>query len=279
MNNRKNIKKIFFDAKKKRIAIPAFNFDNLEMLKAIVEVAEEKKTHVMVMATESAAKYMGIAYVNELQKVARKSKYIISHWDHGFTKKDAVNALKNGWNSVMHDSSRLKFKDNVKETNYMINLGKAHDVWIEAEIGLIGGKEDDANEKFDASTSVQEAVNFYEQAPCDMLAIAVGTAHGMYQGEVNLNVKRIKEIQAKLPKANLVLHGGSGVPDSLIKKAIKAGVVKINFGTELKIAYKNGIVNWLEKNPDGYDARKFGSSGIEAVKEIVRLKIKLCKNI
>lgn len=278
MTNREFILNQFIDAKKNKYAIPGFNFDNLEMLKAIVEVSNEQKVFVFAMATESAAKYMGINYVNLLKKICENNKYVAFHWDHGFDKQLAIDAINNKWNSVMHDASKLKFEDNIKDSLEVKNYALKNDVWTESEIGPIGGKEDDHESNNNSITSINEAIEFYNMVKPDMLAIAVGTAHGLYKGEVNINFDLIKEFNAKIPNSFLVLHGGSGIPDELIINSIKSGIVKINFGTELKIAYANGIKEWFEKNPNQFDARKFGRYAIDKVKEIILKKIKLCRS-
>lgn len=278
MTNREFILKEFINAKNNKQAIPGFNFDNLEMLKAIVEVSNEQKVFVFAMATESAAKYMGIEYVNSLKEICSNNKYVAFHWDHGFDKELALNAITNKWNSVMHDASKLDFKENIKASLEVKNYALKNDVWTESEIGPIGGKEDDNESKENSITSISEAIEFYENVKPDMLAIAVGTAHGLYKGEVKINYQLIEEFNKKIPSAFLVLHGGSGIPNELIIKSIKSGITKINFGTELKIAYANGLKEWFEKNPDSFDARKFGRYAIDKVKDVILQKIKLCKS-
>lgn len=278
MKNREFIFNQFADAKKNKYAIPGFNFDNLEMLKAIVEVSNEQKVFVFAMATESAAKYMGIEYVNALKKICDNNKYVAFHWDHGFDKQLALDAIKNKWHSVMHDASKLDFKNNIKDSLEVKNYAVENDIWTESEIGPIGGKEDDHESNNNSTTSINEAINFYNEVKPDMLAIAVGTAHGLYKGEVKINFDLIKEFNEQIPNSFLVLHGGSGVPDSLIIESIKCGITKINFGTELKIAYANGIKEWFDKNQNKFDARKFGRYAIDKVKEVILKKIKLCRS-
>lgn len=276
MTNREFILNEFKKAKQNKYAIPAFNFDNLEMLKAIVEVANERKFFVLAMATESAAKYMGIEYVNLLKNITNLSPYVKFHWDHGFDKELALNAIKNKWNSVMHDSSKLPFDQNVAASLEVKELAIENDVWVESEIGPIGGKEDDHESNETKTTTVKEAIDFYNAAKPDMLAIAVGTAHGLYKGEIKINFDLIKEVNNSLKDVFLVLHGGSGIPDDMISKAISLGIVKINFGTELKIAYANSIKEWFNENKNQFDARKYGRAGIEGVKKVINSKIDLC---
>lgn len=279
MTNKLKIRKEFLKAKKEKRAILAFNFNNLESLKGIIEAAEEKKYLVIAQVTESAAKYIGYDFIAAFASVVKESKYVIFHWDHGFNYEDAIKMVKSKiFNSVMHDSSILSWQENVEHSQQMVKLGNKYDVWIESEIGKIGGKEDDHEGIESAHTTVEEAINFTKLVKPDMLAIAVGTAHGYYKNEVKVNLERIREINEAIKDTFLVLHGGSGVPDNIIKEAIKNGIVKINIGTEIAHAYYKGINKWMKENPDSFDSRKFGRSGIEAVKSLVKQKIDLCSS-
>lgn len=277
--NRKKIKSIFAQAKEENRAIPAFNFNNLECLKAIVESAEEEKYVVIAQVTESAAKYIGFDFVNAISLVAQKSEYVLLHWDHGFDYLIAQKMVESKcFNSVMHDSSLLSWNKNVEHTQKIMKLGIANDVWIEAEIGKIGGKEDDNESEGSSNTTIDEAKSFVELCSPDMLAIAVGTAHGYYSGKININVDLIKKISLAIPNTFLVLHGGSGIPDEIIKKCINNGIIKLNVGTEVAHAFYNGLTEWINGNPNNFDSRKFNRYAIDKTKELIKRKIKLCKN-
>ncbi len=273
---RTKVNKIFQKARDEKRAIPAFNFDNMDMLKGIQEAADEMQYPVMAMCTESASKFMGSDYATVIVKHAEaKSKFIIPHWDHGFDKKTVLDMIDNQWTSVMLDRSLDPFEKNLSDTIEVVKYAKKHDVYVESEIGHVGGKEDDNESKTKSYTTVEEAVSFATKTGIDLLAIAVGTAHGIYKGKVELQIDRIIEIQKALPNTFIVLHGCSGVPDDQVKSAIDAGIVKVNVGTELKQAYANAVREWLIENPEGYDARKFGRQGIDAVKAKAIEKIKL----
>ncbi|MEG0124393.1 MAG: class II fructose-bisphosphate aldolase [Malacoplasma sp.] len=277
--NREQINLFFLQAQKERRAIPAFNFNNLECLKAIIEAAEEEQYVVIAQVTESAAKYIGFDFVKAIAKAARNSKYVILHWDHGFDYLIAQTMVQSKcFNSVMHDSSLFPWETNVEHTQKMVKLGLENDVWIEAEIGKIGGKEDDHESDSTSQTTVQEAKSFVQLCSPDMLAIAVGTAHGYYNGEIKINVDLIKEISSAIPKTFLVLHGGSGIPNEIIKNCIDNGIVKLNIGTEVAHAYYNGLTEWINKNPNNFDSRKFNRHAIDKTKEIIKSKITLCRN-
>ncbi|AGM26434.1 tagatose 1,6-diphosphate aldolase GatY/KbaY [Spiroplasma syrphidicola EA-1] len=265
-------------AQREGYAVPAFNFDNLEMLKAIIEGAEEEQAPVIIMVTESAAKYMGFEYVTALGKTAvEKAKVpVILHWDHGFDLELIKKAVDNKYTSVMLDASAKPTTENIQETQEIVTYAHQYGVEVESEIGHVGGKEDDRNTAGGNYTTVRAAIDFVQQTDVDCLAIAVGTAHGIYHDEVKLQIDRIAEINSAV-KTPLVLHGSSGVPSDQLSLAIKAGICKVNIGTDLKLANVKGIRTWLTANPTGYDARKFGRLAIDEMKIIVKEKIKILK--
>ncbi|WP_342268592.1 class II fructose-bisphosphate aldolase [Spiroplasma endosymbiont of Aspidapion aeneum] len=262
-----NFKKELLIAKKGGYAIPAFNFDNMEMLKGIIEAAEEKKSPVILMVTESAALYMGVDYVFSLGRkaVELSSVPVILHWDHGFDIDLIKRAIDSGFDSVMLDSSAKPFAINVEETKKVVEYAHKHGVCVESEIGHVGGKEDDRESNSQQYTNIKDAIEFNKQTNVDALAIAAGTAHGIYKTKPDLQFKLIEDIVESM-ETPIVLHGSSGVPLIDLKKAIKLGITKINIGTDLKVANANAVREWLVTNKDGYDARKFGKAAIDAVK-------------
>ncbi|AXK51718.1 class II fructose-bisphosphate aldolase [Spiroplasma alleghenense] len=270
-----SLKKELLKAKKEGYAVPAFNFDNLEMAKGILQAAEETKSPVILMVTESAAKYMGVEYVFALGKafVENTKVPVVLHWDHGFDIQLIKRACENGFTSVMLDASKETFEDNVKMTQEIVAHAKKFGVEVESEIGHVGGKEDDRVSANGGYTDIQEAIDFNKQTNIDALAIAVGTAHGVYKGKIELQFDIIDKINKNVDTP-LVLHGSSGVPLTDLQKAIKLGITKINIGTDLKQANANALKNWLNTNENGYDARMFGKASIEAVKNEAIIKIK-----
>ncbi|WP_339022877.1 class II fructose-bisphosphate aldolase [Spiroplasma endosymbiont of Crioceris asparagi] len=270
-----SLKKELLKAKKEHYAVPAFNFDNLEMLKGIIAAAEDQKSPVILMVTESAAKYMGIEYVFAFGKKAVETSKVpvILHWDHGFDIDLIKRACDNKFTSVMLDASTKEFNENVKLTQEVVEYAHARGVEVESEIGHVGGKEDDRNSAGGGYTNVDEAFEFNKLTNVDALAIAVGTSHGIFKSAPKLQFEIIKSVVAKIDTP-IVLHGSSGVPLEDLQQAIKCGVTKINIGTDLKIKNAQALRQWLNENPDGYDARKFGEAAIEAVKLEAIKKIK-----
>ncbi|ALD66567.1 class II fructose-bisphosphate aldolase [Spiroplasma cantharicola] len=270
-----SLKMQLLKAKKEGYALAAFNFDNLEMMKAIIEAAEEENSPVVLMVTESAAKYMGLDYVFALTLTAVNNAKvpIVLHWDHGFDISLIKKAIDHGFSSVMLDSSLKPFDENIKETLEVVNYAKNKGVEVESEIGHVGGKEDDRNSKANGYTNVNQAIEFNNLTKIDALAIAIGTSHGLFKGEVKLQFDLLKEIAAKI-KTPLVLHGSSQVPLKDLQQAIKLGITKINIGTDLKIACSNALRQWFNENPNDFDARKYGRFAIEAIKKEAIKKIR-----
>ncbi len=264
-------------AKKYNYAIPAFNFDNLIMLKAIIEAAEEEESPVIVMITESSSKYLGNLYAATigLSAIKQSKVPIVLHWDHGYTDELVKEAAVIGFTSVMLDASLDTIENNIKRTNQISAVAHNNNVAVESEIGHVGGKEDDTDSKSYIYTTLEDAKEFVSKTDVDALAVAVGSSHGIYSSEVNLKIDLIKELADNI-NIPLVLHGSSGIPDDQVVAAVKAGIRKVNFGTDIKIANRQGIEEWFKNNPHGYDVRKFGNSGKEHMKKIIKNKIRIC---
>src|SRR5690606_26346422 len=198
------------------------------------------------------------------------------HLDHGSSFEIAMKCIRAGFSSVMFDGSHLPFEENVRLTKEIVKVAHAMGVSVEGELGTIGGVEDDlVVDDADAMLAKpEEAIRFYEETGVDCLAIAVGTAHGMYKGEPHIRFDIIEEVTRNIP-VPVVLHGGSGVPDEMIRKAIQAGVGKINVNTENQVACTAAIREVLEKDEKVYDPRKYLGPGREAMVEVVRAKIRL----
>lgn len=258
-------------------ALPAFNYTNLEGIKAIIEAAEEMNSPVIIQVTQGAIDYAGFEYLKDLGiGAATRSKVpVILHLDHGKDLNYLLKAFRYGWTSLMMDASHESFEDNVNIVKDIVIMASPLEVSVEAELGVIGGKEDDLEVDEEIYTEVEEAVNFAKLSDCDSLAIAVGTAHGVYKGEVKINYERIEEIKKKsgIP---LVLHGSSGVPDEMVSKAVKSGINKVNFDTELKLANLEALNKFLSENEGVYDVRKIYKPCIEAMKNVVKSKITAC---
>jgi fructose-bisphosphate aldolase class II len=258
-------------------ALPAFNYTNLEGIKAIIEAAEEMNSPVIIQVTQGAVDYAGFEYLRDLGTGAavRSKVPVVLHLDHGKDYNYLLKAFRYGWTSLMMDASHESFEKNADIVKEVVKMASPLDVAVEAELGVIGGKEDDLEVDEAIYTEVNEAIEFAKLSNCDSLAIAVGTAHGIYKGEVKINYDRIEEIK-KASGIPLVLHGSSGVPDEMVTKAVKSGINKVNFDTELKLANLAALNKFLAENPGVYDVRKIYKPCIEAMKEVVKAKIRAC---
>lgn len=265
-------------AKAGKFAVGQFNINNLEFTQAITEAAMEENAPIIFGVSEGALRYMGMEYtVAMAQAAAKKSGLPIAlHLDHGSTFEVAMACIRAGFSSVMFDGSHHAYEDNIRLTKEVVKAAHAMGVSVEGELGTIGGVEDDL-EVDEASAQLanpEEAIRFYEETGVDALAIAVGTAHGMYKGEPKLHYDIIEAVASKIP-VPVVLHGGSGVPDESIRKAIAAGAGKINVNTENQVACTVAIREALAKDADMIDPRKYMTPARKAMLEVVRAKIRL----
>ncbi len=266
-----NLKEILLKAKNEHYAIPQFNINNLEWAKYILEVCEEEKSPVFLGVSQGAMKYMGgfdvvVGMINGLKKDLNITIPVMVHLDHSPTVELCKSAVDAGFDSIMFDGSKYDYEKNVRLTNEVKAYLK--DQLFEAEIGKIGGEEDGiaSTEYF---TSLSEAEDFISKTNIDMLAPALGSVHGIYKGEPNIQTDVMKEISEKT-NMPLVLHGGSGLPENILKECIKNGITKINFNTELQISWHNGVLDFIANNKDVYDPRKVISSGEENMKSTIR---------
>ncbi|MGO0063715.1 class II fructose-1,6-bisphosphate aldolase [Brevibacillus fluminis] len=266
------------DAKKNKYAVGQFNINNLEFVQAITQAAIEEKSPVIFGVSEGAMRYMGLEYTVAMAKAASEMAGvpIALHLDHGSSFEVVMKCIRAGFSSVMFDGSHHSFEDNIRLTKQVVEAAHAVGVSVEGELGTIGGVEDDVNVDEDAATLAKpaEAIRFWEETKVDYLAIAVGTAHGMYKGEPKIHFDIIEEV-AKNIGAPIVLHGGSGVPDEAIKKAISCGVGKINVNTENQVACTAVIREVLAAKPNEIDPRKYLTPARDAIKEVVKGKIRL----
>ncbi len=259
-------------------ALCGFDFVNLETAKAVIAGAEELRAPVILMVTEGGVKYAGLDYIAAIGKVAAEGAQVpvALHLDHCSKFDLIVQAIKAGFTSVMIDASHLPFAENLQLAKEVVRVAHAAGVSVEAELGRIGGKEDNIQVKeADAfMTDPVAAVEFVAATKVDCLAVAIGTSHGIYMGEPNLNLVLLQELKSVLD-IPLVLHGGSGLPAAMVKKAVEIGIRKFNVWTELAVAQTNTIRTVLKENPDLYDPRPLFTPTIEAMKEVVKSKIQL----
>ena len=269
--------KMLLDAKKGGYAVGAFNVENMEMVKAVIAAAEELNAPVMLQTTPSTVKYASLEmYAAMVAAEAKKAKVpVCLHLDHGSSYELAVAAMEAGYTSVMIDGSHESFEDNIAVSKKVVEVAKAKGIPVEAELGKVGGKEDDLEADADTNTDPGEAKEFVERTGVSSLAIAIGTAHGFYAGTPVLDKVRVSEIKA-LVEAPLVLHGASGLSEEDVKECVARGMCKVNFATELRVAYTDAVKKLLAEKPETFDPKKLGVVGMEAVKEIVKSRMLMC---
>ena len=266
------------NAQEGNYAIGAFNVENMEMVMAVIQAAEELNSPVILQTTPSTVKYAGLDYYLANAKVAaeRASVPVAMHLDHGSSFELAMQALRTGYTSIMIDGSHESFEDNIALSKAVVDASRPSGIPVEAELGKVGGKEDDLDGgEGSAYTDPIEAKIFVDRTGVSSLAIAIGTAHGLYKGEPKLDLDRLSEIR-EVVSVPLVLHGGSGIPDETIIESIRRGICKVNYATELRIAYSEGVKKVLNENPETIDPKKYGAEGLKCVKEFVKQKIVVC---
>ncbi|WP_434794194.1 D-tagatose-1,6-bisphosphate aldolase subunit KbaY [Terrisporobacter petrolearius] len=272
-------KKMLLDAQKNGYAVGAFNVENMEMVMAVVSAAEETKSPVIMQTTPSTVKYAGFDYFYANVKVAAQKANIpvAIHLDHGNSFELAMKAYRTGYTSIMIDGSHGSFEENIALTKSVVDVCKNGNVPVEAELGKVGGKEDDLDGGDGGYTDPLEAKEFVQRTGADSLAISIGTAHGVYKGEPKLDLNRLSQIR-EVVDIPLVLHGTSGVPDEIVTECVNRGICKVNYATDLRIAFTKGVKKVLEENPDTIDPKKYNSQGREEVKEYVKSKMIVVKS-
>ncbi len=270
-------KNMLLDAREGGYAVGAFNVENMEMVKAVIAAAEELRAPVMLQTTPSTVKYAALeTYAAIVAAEAKRATVpVCLHLDHGNSYELAIAAMEAGYTSVMIDGSGESFEDNIAVTKRVVEVAKAKGIPVEAELGKVGGKEDDLEAEADTNTDPQEAKEFAERTGVDSLAIAIGTAHGFYAGTPVLDKERVSDIRA-LIDTPLVLHGASGLSEEDVKECVARGMCKVNFATELRVAYTDAVKKLLSEKPDTYDPKKLGIVGMEAVKEVVKSRMMMC---
>ena len=268
--------KLLLDAQKNNYAIGAFNVENMEMVMAVIDAAISINSPVILQTTPSTVKYAGLDMLYKMVKnLADKTKIPIAlHLDHGNSYELAADAISQGYTSIMIDGSQLDFEENIRITKKVVKMCRMQMIPIEAELGKVGGKEDDL-ESNACYTDPLEAVEFVKRTDIDSLAVAIGTAHGFYKGTPVLK-KDILTVMRNVSNIPLVLHGASGISDDEVRDCIKKGICKVNFATELRVAFTDGIKNVLKENPNVYDPKELGKAGYYNVRSLVVDRMKVC---
>ncbi len=262
-------------AKEQKYAVAQININNLEWTQAVLEVAKETNSPVILGVSEGAAKYMGgfktvSNMVNGLMEDLNINVPVALHLDHGQSFENCKAALDAGFTSVMIDGSHHSIDENIKMTKEVVDYAHAINASVEAEVGTVGGNEDGVIGGVQYADK-DECNRIVKEANIDALAAALGSVHGPYDGDPVLGFDEMKEI-SELTNAPLVLHGGSGIPTEQIKKSIERGHAKINVNTECQQQFTKAVKEWFDAGNTAYDPRKVLAPGKEAIKEVVKFK-------
>lgn len=261
-------------ARREHYAIGAFNVENLEMAQAVIAAAEEMRAPVIVQTTPGTLKYAPPeAFRGMIRELAAAATVpVVLHLDHGNSFDLAKRAAQGGYTSLMIDGSTLPYEDNVALTRRTVEM--AGDIPVEGELGTVGGKEDDHSAGIQYTDPAQ-AADFVARTGLSSFAPAIGTAHGVYAKEPKLDLDRLFDI-SRAVSVPLVLHGTSGVPADQVRSCIERGVCKVNYATELRIAFSDGVKAYLSEHPDVFDPKKYLAAGRENVRALVCERIRLC---
>lgn len=273
-----SLNEILQDAERGGYAVGAFNCNNMEIVQAIAAAAEEENAPVVIQASQGAIKYAGLQYIASLVNIAAGNMKapVVLHLDHGTSFEQVVQCVRYGFTSIMIDGSKLPLEENIALTNKVSEICRASGLSVEAELGKIGGTEDDISvEDWEASmTDPEEAKYFVDSTDIDALAVAIGTAHGLYKGPPKLDFERLEKIRS-LVETPLVLHGSSGVPDEDIRRAVELGVRKVNIDTEIRESFVRRSREVMEEKPKEIDPRKILGPAKEEMIKTIREKIKV----
>ena len=293
---------MFEDAYKNGYAVGAFNVDNVDIMKAVLQAAEKTKSPVIIAISSGALKFIGENYIRQVIDCAMKeiTVPVALHLDHGKSVELCKKCVDLGFTSVMIDASSCDFEENIRQTKEVVEYAHAHGVVVESELGAIAGVEDDVcvDDKYGHFTHPDDAVEFVKRTGIDSLAIAIGTAHGAYKfkpgQKPELRFDILDEIEAKIPGFPLVLHGASsvphasleilnkyggkmpeaiGIPEEMLRKAASKGICKINVGTDIRVAYVGALRKALCEFPEKFDCRTFITPAMEAVTALVEDKV------
>lgn len=270
-----SMKEMLEKGKEQGYAVGQFNLNNMEYAQAILQAAEEEQSPVILGVSEGAGKYMGgfkvvVALVNALMDEYGTTVPVAIHLDHGSSFEQCALAIQSGFSSVMIDASGLPLDENIAVTKKVVELAHIHGVSVEAELGRVGGQEDDLIvEDAEAAYAIpSECERLVKETNVDCFAPALGSVHGPYKGEPNLGFDRMEEVM-NLTNVPLVLHGGTGIPTKDIQRAISLGSAKINVNTENQIEQAKKIREVLAEQPEQYDPRKYMGPGRDAIKATV----------
>ena len=276
------MKELLKVAKENQFAVPAFNICSYDMLKAIIEESERLNAPVILEIHPDEIAYLNDEFVASVRAYAHDSKVpVVIHLDHGGTVKDVLRAIRNGYTSVMIDASLQSFEDNLAITKEVVALAHAVGVSVEAEIGTIGNNGSaEGGAANIIYTDPEQAKHFVEETNIDSLAIAIGTAHGLYPKDKTpkLNIELLKELNQQIDKP-FVLHGGSGNPDAEVSESVRYGVAKVNLSSDLKSVFFDALREVLSDNPEMYEPNAVYPYANKKVQEVVKHKMGVLNTI
>ena len=276
--NKTSLKELLKKADQGGFAIPSFNYSDIWDFLAIIEAAEEEEAPIIIASNPLVVEQIGVELCGAFGKAAMEKAKIplIHHLDHSFKVEMCKSAVNNGYPSVMIDASKYSLEENIKMVKEVVEFAHPKGVHVEAELGRIKGKGIEGDFMGgDFLVQVDEAVTLVKETGVDSLAVGIGTSHGFYEGKPEINFKRLAEVNAAVD-IPLVLHGGSGIPEEDIRKAIKNGINKVNVGTIIHCTYMNNLREELVKrspNPYTLDVIKPVK---EKIKEVVKKLIRRC---
>lgn len=275
-----SMREMLLHAVEGKYAVGQFNLNNLEFTQAILLAAKEEHSPVILGVSEGAARYMGgfklvVQMVKALMEEYQVTVPVAIHLDHGSSFEKCVEAMYAGFTSVMIDGSHYPLAENIAITKKVVDVAHSLGISVEAELGRIGGQEDDlVVDEAEAMYAIpEECDQLAKETGVDCLAPALGSVHGLYKGKPNLGFGRMEEVQ-QLTGLPLVLHGGTGIPTEDIQRAISLGTAKINVNTENQMAFASTVRTILAVNPEQYDPRKYLGPARDTIKETVKAKMR-----
>ena len=270
-------KEMLLTAQSGGYAVAAFNAENMEMTVAVLAAAEELQAPVILQATPLMMRFASAALYVAMARAAMENITVpvALHLDHGDSYDVAVRSLRAGYTSLMLDGSRLPYEENIALTRRVAELAAPCGIPVEAELGAVGGTEDGLSHAGDTGTDPEQAADFLARTGADFLAVGIGTAHGVYRAQPKLDLNRLGAIRAWID-VPLVLHGASGLAGADLQACIAGGICKVNFATELRLAYSGGIKGLLAEKPETFDPKELGKAAMARVKETALESIRLC---
>ncbi len=280
----KTTKDLETKATESHYAVGAFNFNNLEQIKAIMKAASEMSSPVILAASHGATNYAGTPFIVHMAAAAKQSFPIVElalHLDHGLDFEKCKECIDLGFSSVMIDASKNPLEENIKQCKEVVDYAHKFGVSVEGELGRLYGVEDEINvsEAEAAMTDPEDASYFVKQSGIDSLAVSIGNSHGLYKTDNPfIDLDRLNKIKDKV-SVPLVLHGASGIPEDSVRNACKIGIAKVNIDTECRLAFRREIDKFVAANPfddhktNTYDPRKVVGPTINAMAKVIKMKI------